>query len=390
MPHLLFSLLVFTFATFIKNKGTIMLKLKTRRPQHSNKKAASYFLILFTLIVSINVHAGPIRVSTGQGLTHQPYTTGIMNINLNNSDGLLFMAAGYQSAIADLYSYSHSDFITAAQATSPLSPIYANDIITTGDFLGSGEDQILAANPNNQYRLLTLRHDNSYDNAFVREDGDIDVNDRVLSGDFTGNGRDEVLLIKANGNYHTMQYNNTPGADINDGNFDILESGTSPLYWWNLSYNDQYYIGDFNGDGKDDLMALNPNGWMHLMTFSNGHWVYYAGINNGDIGPAPIDINNQYLVGDFDADGQDELFVMNDTSDETDLVKFVSGQWIAVNNNGSYNGKIGFGSSAWTISGNDRIFSGKFVNPYLQSINNRDMLLILNTTTSLYSIYYFD
>jgi hypothetical protein len=42
------------------------------------------------------------------------------------------------------------------------------------------------------------------------------------------------------------------------------------------------------------------------------------------------------------------------------------------------------------MNGSDRIFSGQFINPYLQSINNRDMLLILNTTTALYSIYYFD
>jgi hypothetical protein len=368
-----------------------MLRLKINKIKHLNKKASSYFLVLFSLILSVNAHATAIRVSTGQGLYHQTYTTGIMNIKLNNSDGLLFMATGYQSAFADRYSYADSDFTRAAEASSLYGRIFADDIVTTGDFLGTGQDQILAANPNNDYRLLVRGISNTYYNAFARSDGDIDVNDRLLSGDFTGNGRDEVLLIKANGSYHTMQYNNASGADINDGNFDILESGSSPLYWWNLSYNDQYLIGDFNGDGKDDLMTLNPNGWMQIMTFSNGHWVYYSGISNGDIGPAPIDVNNQYAVGDFDADGQDELFVMNDNSDETDLVKLVNGQWIAVNNNNaSYNGEIGFGKSSWTMNGSDRIFSGQFINPYLQSINNRDMLLILNTTTALYSIYYFD
>jgi hypothetical protein len=368
-----------------------MLELKNLKKDYLNKKAASFFLVIFTLILSVNSHAAAIRVSTGEGLDHQPHTTDIINMQLGDANGLLFVTAGQGTGFVDRFSYIYSDFFITAPVTPPPTPnsILIDDIIIAGDFLGSGQGQILVANPNGVYRLMPLLG-NSYENAFARADGDIDINDKLFSGDFTGNGKDEVLLIKENGNYHTMQYNRALGADINDGNFDILESGSSPLYWWNLSHNDQYHIGDFNGDGKDDLMAINPNGWMHLMTFSNGHWEYYSGVNNGDIGLATIDINNHYTAGDFDADGQDELFVMNYNSGKMHVLKLVNGQWQTVHhNNGTNNGKIGFGSSAWMINADDKIFAGKFINPYLPSINSQDMLLILNTTTSLYSIYYF-
>jgi hypothetical protein len=355
-------------------------------------KVTHYFFAIFSFILISSVHASAVRVSTGQSQINQPYITDIINIQLNNADGLLFMAAGYRTGFTKKFNYQTSDFYTTGQIDTIPTIIYNDDIIITGDFLGSGEAQIMAANPNGLYRLLTPRigsnaYDTDYAVAFSRPDGDIDTSDRLFSGDFTGNGKDEVLLIKSDGNYHTMQYNRMPGTTINDGNFDILESGSSPIYWWGISSDDHYNIGDYNGDGKDDLMGINPNGWMHIMTFSNGHWEYYSGVRNGDIGLSTIDADNQYVTGDFDDDGQDELFVMNDSSGENYLLKLVNGLWQSV---GSSNGQIGNGSSTWTIDEDDKIFAGKFINPYLSSINNKDMLLILNTTTSLYSIYYFE
>jgi hypothetical protein len=235
------------------------------------------------------------------------------------------------------------------------------------------------------------RLNDTYSSVFVRLDGDIDSDDKFLSGNFTGGSADEILQIKSNGKYHTMQYNRAPGVSFNNGNFDILESGTTPMHWWNMSHDDHYLIGDFNSYGKDDLMAFNPNGWMHIMSFINGHWQFYSGgSSNGMIGSVNIDINNRYIVGDFDSDLKDELFIVNPDSGEAQLLKLVNGQWVTTENNNA-NGKIGIGSSAWTIDEDDKIFAGRFIHPsFIHSASNRTMLLIWNTTSSLYSIYYFE
>lgn len=128
-------------------------------------------------------------------------------------------------------------------------------------------------------------------------------NDIFYIGDFDGDGTEELLcighsssgdkdwinLLKFNGNDWTWVWSN-------NGNSNTV------LY----SYRDNFIVGDFDGDGKDDILGNNPNGWTTLFTYTGSSWGWIwsdYGNTSHDIRP----YKSKLYAGDFDGDGKDEL-----------------------------------------------------------------------------------
>lgn len=126
-------------------------------------------------------------------------------------------------------------------------------------------------------------------------------------GDWNGDGLSDVLL-----------YNQTSGAWFrgmsSSGSADFVYT---PGLWapgWSI------YTGDFDGSGTEDLFLYNRNGaadansgkWFRVMTLADGSFAYIA----GDVVWATF---WQPSVGDWNADGNDDLFLYADT-----------GQWFQV------------------------------------------------------------
>ena len=169
-------------------------------------------------------------------------------------------------------------------------------------------------------------------------------------GDFNGDGRDDVLLRRDDGHwyYYAMDgrryipgeqgaanLTRNPGYRVagigdfdGDGKADVLMRHTDGRWYFyamdgrryipgrqgpaNLTRNLRYQvagIGDFNGDGADDV----------LMRRDDGHWYYYP-MNgrryvSGEQGPANLTRNLDYRVagiGDFDGDGKDDVLMRRD------------------------------------------------------------------------------
>jgi FG-GAP repeat. len=85
--------------------------------------------------------------------------------------------------------------------------------------------------------------------------------------------------------------------------------------WGGLARNDKFYVGDFSGDGKDDLYVFNGLDWSMTyvaMLRSTGTGFTLVRRFDGDIpGWGGLAANDQLHVGDFDGDGRDDLYIFN-------------------------------------------------------------------------------
>ncbi len=174
----------------------------------------------------------------------------------------------------------------------------------------------------------------------------IDSDDSWVAGDFDGDGRDELLAINPNGWHHTMAYNGS--------SWQFIEGGSNgSIHWWNIASDDFYVAGDFNGDGRDELLAVNPNGWHHTIAFNGSSWSFVEGDGSGSIAWWFIAGNDSYAVGNFTGGVEEELLAVNPNGWHHTM-RFNGSSWSFVEGDGG--GAIHW----WFISGNDNFTAGDY------------------------------
>lgn len=131
---------------------------------------------------------------------------------------------------------------------------------------------------------------------------------RTYFGDFNGDGKTDVLT-----------WTPFPGPGIWHIGYSKGAEGFSPVDITALGYlnnndphtspsDDNYLISDFNGDGKDDIVEIYNDGIDNIMK------VYYSKGNNSfdveflTLTPSITDIwDGSFIIGDFNGDGQADL-----------------------------------------------------------------------------------
>ncbi len=244
--------------------------------------------------------------------------------------------------------------------------ISANDRYVAGDFNGDGRDEVLAINPVTGWHH-TMRYNGSSWQWISGSGGGqialwgLSTNDRYVVGDFNADGRDELLAINpVTGWHHVMRFNGSAWQWVS-GN------GGGQIAWWNLGSADSYVAGKFAGGTRDQLLALNPNGWHHLMQYNGSVWQFQAGSGSGQIGWWNIGSGDRYVAGDFDADGRDELLAIQHGNGWSHTMRYngSSFQFVAGNGGG---GRMAF----WLYGSADRYLAGNF------SGGTRDLLMAIN------------
>ncbi len=110
-----------------------------------------------------------------------------------------------------------------------------------------------------------------------------------LVGDFTGDGKDDLF----------RQTN--AGGDVLQSN-GLFFAGYNSWTGAGAGSNGEFYAGDFNGDGKDDLLrGLDGIGAQVLI--SDGSRFSFGGTWS----PAGSGSDGRFFVGDFNGDGKDDL-----------------------------------------------------------------------------------
>jgi len=195
--------------------------------------------------------------------------------------------------------------------------------------------------------------------------------DNAITGDFTGDGKSDVVihngqdlaLYKKSGTKHELHWewsanNKIPAA-----------SGGNT---WQPAKNDRYYVGDFNNDGKDDLFVFNGTNWNKpylALLVSTGSGFKGAARYDKKIGNFwTMKSKDKFYVADFNGDGKDDLLVRNGNQWNKPYVGMLRSTGSSLQGIKRYDGNF----TGWQMRKNDKIYVADFDG------NGKDDIYIFN------------
>jgi hypothetical protein len=138
---------------------------------------------------------------------------------------------------------------------------------------------------------------------------------RLFTGDFNGDGRDDILC-------HDVA-NGTKWVDYADGSGQFLGTDWSRAANWCNHETARLFVGDFNGDGRDDMLChdvANGTKWVDYADgagqFLGTDWSRAANWCNHDTA--------ELHIGDFNGDGRDDM-LCHDVANGTKWIDYADG-----------------------------------------------------------------
>jgi len=174
--------------------------------------------------------------------------------------------------------------------------------VLTGDFNGDGKTDILLSDPGRPGLWVGLSDGRSFT---FREwaPQPVEAEWRVLVGDFNGDRRTDVLIVEVP---RTGTESRSLRVGLSDGNGRFVFDPT-PWASWDTNRDIKLLVGDFNGDGKADVMKFDvPSSgtatlglWVGLSDgsrFTTSEWARWETYREMKV-----------LVGDFNGDGKADV-----------------------------------------------------------------------------------
>jgi hypothetical protein len=242
----------------------------------------------------------------------------------------------------------------------------SGDRFYPADFNGDGRTDLIVMNTTDATPCLGLLQSNGsngmtlvrrYDNSLPGWSW-MAPGDRAQVGDFDGDGRDDLLLF--NGDDWAVPYlglYRLTGSGLADG-----QTYEEFLPGWTMSSGDQQFVGDFNGDGRDDIYVRNNINWRGTwnstnlaMMASTGAGLTRAAIYSDSVPGYAMARGDRCHVADCDGDGRDDLVIFNATDWSTEYLAILrsTGSGVAATKQGDSIGN-------WNLGAVDKIAIANF------------------------------
>lgn len=228
-----------------------------------------------------------------------------------------------------------------------------------GDFNGDGRDDLLVHNGNSimLFRSNGLQLDLVF-SAVERVPGSwqFQPGDRFFIDDFNHDGKDEVVVY--NSTNWAIEYLGLLADDGNNG-LKLIARYDDAMPGWQFQLNDQFYVADFDGDSKKDLYVFNGNNWAipyvgMLRSSGTGFNVvqrYDANMPGWQMRPG-----DRHMVGDFSGEGREDLWVFNGSNWSIPYLGMLRSNGTSLSMTRRYDNKL----PGWQMRANDRHYVGNF------------------------------